>query len=137
MMVVQWIITIPGAAFVLDEDVAGGVGVVERSSVDVEDGGGAPLMIIAPPEGAAETCCPSIVVSDPGMRVKEPIMKFDEKSWVMVWLPKRTGAGGGIVVDSSSDVLVASGDEIEVSVRVGTEEGSVVLGEGSGERIWV
>lgn len=40
---------------------------------EVEDEGGAALMIIAPPV-AAEITSSEIVIADPGVRVKEPIM---------------------------------------------------------------
>lgn len=48
--------------------------------------GGTALIIIAPPV-PADITSPEIVIAEPGVRVWEPKMKFEEPSREMVWEP--------------------------------------------------
>lgn len=56
------------------------------------------MRIMAPPDAAAEICCPFTVIAEPGIKVWEPKRKLEAASWLMVWEPKTMGPAGGLLL---------------------------------------
>lgn len=113
-----------GMIVVLPTTITGSVG-ADAGTAAVVEAAGAGLKTMAPPDAAAETCCPLTVIAEPGKRVCAPNMKFEEASWVIVSEPKTMAPAGGL------SLLVGTGDAVIGAVGADPDPVGCDTGDGS------
>lgn len=90
-------------------------------------------MITAPPDGAIEMVCPSMVAADPGVMVFDPITRFEFASWVKVEEPttkpglEALAVAPGRVITWPLTVIAPPADRIWVPIKNAELEFAVIL----------
>ena len=62
---------------------------------------GVAALIMSAPPVPADICCPSTVMTRPGVKVCDPKRNSEFECWITVVCPKRTGASGVVEVGAT------------------------------------